>query len=128
MAQTITKIKTFEDACNVKGIDANKVLPDVSTYPEAHQKALIAAAKLFIIVDAVNGDSKFDWSDWDQPKYYPWWDLETEENNPSGFRLHDVYCLYSDSTVGSRLCFHTREEAEQVATDFIDLYRDMIKI
>lgn len=125
--KTNMKIKTFEDACKAKGLDPEKVLPDVSMYPELHGKALIAAAKLFIIVDAVNGERKFDWTDYDQRKWYPWFDMEKdEENNPSGFRLVSVYYSCATSSVVSRLCFHSSEEAKQVATDFIDLYRDLM--
>jgi hypothetical protein len=80
-------IKTFEDACKAVNIDPEKVLPETSAYPFPHQKALVAIAKLFIIADVLNKGWKPNWNNEDEYKYYPWFNLETDKNNPSGFRL-----------------------------------------
>lgn len=125
MDQTLT-IPSFEEACKIKGLDAEKVLPDVSAYPQAHGKALIATAKLFIIADAVNEGWQPDWSDYYQRKYWPWFNLEKSKENPSGFCLYYVDYGCADSNVSSRLCFRSREIAEGVATKYIDLYRDLM--
>ncbi len=117
-------IKTFEDACKAKGLDAAKVLPDFSSFPTEHQAALIAHAKLIIIASAINGEWKPDWNNDDEYKYYPWFDMEKTEGNPAGFSLSGVYCSYSFSGVGSRLCFQSREKANYAVEQFIDLYRD----
>lgn len=127
------QIKTFEDACKIKGYDPEKVLPDVSPYPEPHKKALTAVAKLIIInealnhVDNNNQDWKPDWNNYDEDKYYPWFDLEkTEDTNPSGFRLYGVDYDYDGSGVGSRLVYRTRKLAEYTAKQFEGLYRDFM--
>jgi hypothetical protein len=122
------QIKTFEDACKVLNLDPVKVLPDVSAFPPTHQAALTAAGKLFIIADALNEGWKPDWNDDDEYKYYPWFDLEKDKNNPSGFRLFGVFCNCTDSSVGSRLCFKSRDIAEYAGTQFVDLYRDLMVI
>jgi hypothetical protein len=119
-------VKSFTEACKVLNIDPATVLPDVSAYPQSHQNAVTAAAKLFIVVDALNDGWKPDWNDNDQEKYFAWFDLEKVKNNPSGFRLNDVYCDYSHSYVGSRLCFKDRDTAEHAAKHFIDLYRNLM--
>jgi hypothetical protein len=106
------KIKTFEAACTALKLDPKKVTPAVTGYPEAHVAALVAMAKLIIIIQALNGDWKPDWQVTDEPKYYGWWDLNKDKSNPSGFRLYDVRGYYGSSAVSSRLCFRSRELAE----------------
>lgn len=123
------RIKTFEEACKVLNLDPEKVLPDVSAFLPPHQAALTAAGKLFIIADALNEGWKPDWNNDDEWKYYPWFDMEKDEdNNPSGFRLDGVDFSCAGSGVGSRLCFKSREIAEYAGTQFIDLYRDLMVI
>ena len=123
------QVKTFEEACQLRGYDANTVLPEVSNYPVNHQKAMIAFAKLVIINEAMNEGKKFDWNNYDQNKYYPWFDMEKdEENNPSGFRFHaSTYVLSATYSIGgSRLCFFTREDAKFAGSHFEELYRDIM--
>jgi len=48
------KIKTFEDACKIEGLDPKKVIPDFSCYPEADRKAAESTAKLMIVIKAAN--------------------------------------------------------------------------
>jgi hypothetical protein len=125
MAKTKSKqIKSFEEACKAQGLDPEKALLDVSAYPKSHQSALIAVAKLIIIAEVLNDGWKPDWNNDDEYKYYPWFDMEKDSNNPSGFLFHDAYYSYAGSGVGSRLCFKTRELAEYAGTQFLDLYRD----
>lgn len=121
------QIKTFEDACKTLNLDPEKVLPDVSAFPPPHQAALIATGKLFIVADALNEGWKPDWNNDEEYKYYPWFDLEKHETyNPSGVRFYGVNYGYDYSDVGSRLCFKSREIAEYAATQFLDLYRDLM--
>jgi hypothetical protein len=120
--------KTFEEACSNRGYDAEKILPDVSNFPEVHQKAITSYAKLIVISECINEGWKPDWNDGDEYKYYPWFDMEVDDNNPSGFRFHAAaYASAATSAAGgSRLCFKTSDDAERVAKDFIDLWRDMM--
>ena len=125
------QVQSFEEACQLRGYDANTVLPEVSNYPVVHQKAMIAFAKLVIINEAMNEGKKFDWNDYDQNKYYPWFDMEKDDEvNPSGFRFRDA--LYDFSLTyaagGSRLCFHSRSDAEFAGQHFVELYRDILVI
>lgn len=122
--------KTFEEACTSRGYDAVKVLPDVSTFPAKHQKALTSHAKMIIVAEAINEGWEPDWNDGDEDKYYPWFDMEVDDNNGSGFRFGDAHCDYTatGTTGGSRLCFKTSKAAEYAAKQFIDLWRDMMVI
>ena len=115
------KVKSFEDACQLLGIEPN--VPEVSMLPENHQKAIVAHYKLVIIAEAVNEGWKPNWDNWDERKYYPWFDLEGSSSG-AGFSYDDCDVWYSHSNVGSRLCFKTWELAEHIGKTFIDLYKD----
>lgn len=121
-------ITTFKQACKKKGIDPIKVIPDVSMFPEAHQKALIATAKLIIINEVLNTDEKGEtwkpnWNDYNELKYYPWFWLNTP-----GFRFYDAAYVGAGSGVGSRLCYRTRALAKHASETFVDLYKDLMVI
>jgi len=115
------KVKSFEDACQLLGIEPN--VPEVSMLPENHQKAIVAHYKLVIIAEAINEGWKPNWDNWDERKYYPWFDLEGSSSG-AGFSFNVFVGWDSDSDVGSRLCFKTWELAEYIGKTFIDLYKD----
>lgn len=111
-------IKTFEAACKKLKLDPAKVLPKVSGMPKHHQDAIVAHAKLVIIAEALNEGWKPDWTNSDQYKYYPWFDMESG----SGLSFGGCVCDDSVSGVGSRLCFKTKELAEYAGKQFVLLY------
>lgn len=114
------KIKSFEDACQLLGIETK--LPEVSTLPQSHQKAIIAHYKLVIIADAINEGWKPNWDNWNERKYYPWFHMGSSSG--SGFSYYDCDDWTAASGVGSRLCYKTWELAKYVGETFIDLYKD----
>lgn len=115
-------IKTFKDACKKLGLDPVKSLPDVSTLPVKHQKAVIAMAALSIINEALNDGWTPDWSNSNEYKYYPWFDMV------SGVGLS--FCVFgrtrSGTTVGSRLVFKSRELAEYAGKQFAFVYQELM--
>lgn len=115
------KVKSFEDACQLLGIEPK--VPEVSMLPENHQKAIVAHYKLVIIAEAVNEGWKPNWDNWDERKYYPWFDLEGSSSG-AGFSYFDCDVWRTVSSVGSRLCFKTWELAEHIGKTFIYLYKD----
>lgn len=116
------KINSFEDAC--KALKLTPALPEVSALPEKHQKAVTALYKLIIIAEALNEGWQPDWNNWDERKYYPWFDLESTDGSGSGFSYHDYDAAYTATTVGARLCFKSSELATHAGQKFIDLYKD----
>lgn len=112
------RVKTFEDACEIAGIDPNQDKFKKSSPDE------IAYAKLKIIIEALNEGWKPDWSDENKYKYFPWFYL----NGSSGFRFDGVGYGCTGSTVGSRLCFKSKELAEYAATQFFSLYKDFFTL
>jgi hypothetical protein len=117
------KIKTFAGACKALGMDAKK-LPDVSMLPDDQQDAIIAHYKLVIIAQALNEGWKPNWSDYNEYKYYPWFNMRSG----SGFSYHGYVSWLAGTTVGSRLCFKSRELAEYAGEQFIDIYNDFLTI
>jgi len=119
-------LKTFEDACQVERLDPKKVIPDFKAYPVKDRKAMIAHAKLVIIAKAANklannGKAwKPDWNNGQWDKYHNWFEM----GGSSGFRFDVCVSWRSDSDVGSRLCFISREAGEHVARQFVKLYKD----
>jgi hypothetical protein len=124
--EKLNQLKTFADACKVEGLNAKTVIPDFSNYPKKDGKAMVAHAKLLIIVKAANRLAnngkvwKPDWNNGKWDKYYPWFYMR----GSSGFRFGDCASWGTDSDVGSRLCFISREAAEHVGKQFEKLYKD----
>lgn len=98
----------------------------VSEVNPKHIKALIAYNRLCTIAQAWNKADGFepDFSNTSQYKYFPWFEYSMDA---AGF-----VAAYSGNTAanaaaafGSRLCFMTRERAEQFGKQFIDLWNDV---
>ncbi|MGQ0738388.1 MAG: hypothetical protein ACT4OJ_04945 [Bacteroidota bacterium] len=112
------RIKSFDEACKQLGIDPATVCNDQDTKDEAAYKRLKVVAKV------LNNGWEPNWKDSNEWKYYPWFDL----SSGSGLSYYDFVGRYSASSVGSRLCFQTRELAEYAGNQFIDLYTDFFII
>ena len=89
-------------------------------------KALIAFNRLCTIAQAWNKADDFtpDFSNMNQTKWFPWF---VYSDDAAGF----VYAFTintatsAGANVGSRLCFMTRERAEQFGKQFIELWNDV---
>lgn len=122
------KINSFEEACEKLGLDPNTCLPDVSGMPAKLQPATIATAKMYIITEAANEGKEFDWNDRSQYKWFAWFDMEVDKNNPTGFRFYVTNCTrtLTRTGLGSRLCFFSDEDAEFHGRQHEAIYRDMM--
>lgn len=118
------QVKSFEDACDVLGLDPNKVLPDVSYCLENEKKGILALAKLSIIRRALNGDFVADYANGNQYKWSPYFLYKPG----SGFAFDGTRCDHSRTYVGARLSYKTSDLAEYAGTQFIDLYNDLLSI
>jgi nitrate reductase NapAB chaperone NapD len=112
------RVKTFRDACNVLNIRLDSVYSFGETADE------IAYKKLKVIVKALNEGWTPNWDDTNEKKWWPWFKLS------SGFGFATSYCAYASTRtdVGSRLCFRTEELSDYAATQFIDLYKDLLTL
>lgn len=127
-----TKIKTFEDAC--KSINISIETPNVSMLPESEQLAVLGFYKALIICKALNNTVQKDWQpNWDnyeEYKYFPWFDLRKKKNivSGSGFSFGDFAYDDSFTFVCSRLCFINSELATYAGNQFLDVYKDFFTV
>lgn len=95
----------------------------VQSLNPSHIEALIALNELFTIAQAWNKDDEFvpDFSDFRQDKFFPWFKYDKDT---AGFVCADTYNAptAAGASIGSRLCFKTRERAEQFGKQFAHLY------
>lgn len=120
------KINTIEEAFQLKGLDINS-MPDVSMLPERFRKSQIALFKLHVAAEVVNDGWEPDFSNWDQTKYQPVFEVNATDEKKSGVGLScDDYAYWdTTSTVGVRLCFEDRDTAKFFGETFKNLYEDL---
>jgi hypothetical protein len=123
MKSITEKVKTFEGACKVLGLNPN--LPIVEHLPEKDRQSIIAYYKLIIIVRALNEGWEPDFTNFSQPKYWVWFYIAY-----AGFVY--AYRSYAPSAtytiVGSRLCFKSPDLAEYASEQFRELYLEHLFI
>lgn len=119
------EITTVEIAFNKRGLDPSK-MPDLSMIPERFHKYMLACYKLAVVIEAINGDWRPDYTDHDQPKYYAWPWVEADEKRPGGFgfSLTGFGLSYTLTYVGSRLCMEKREYVYHLYEHFKELLID----
>ena len=81
---------------------------------------------LKLIVSAYNNNEKPDFSDWNQSKYEPWFDMEN--SSAGGFACIDYDHWLTYTGIGSRLCYSSRELAEYAGKQFKDIYEEYFVI
>lgn len=120
-SQKITdRIKTWEDACEMKGIDPIDSLP----FPEPDndfEEAINGTFQMFIIVDLLCEGWKPNYTNGNQYKYYPYF-----KYTDSGFGFSCSFYEYVSTIVGARLVFPTRELAEYSGKQFKDIYNKFL--
>ncbi|WP_035677883.1 hypothetical protein [Flavobacterium limnosediminis] len=111
--------KTVEEIFALENLDANAVT--VTGIPERHVEAVIAIAKLFVVVDHENPDFQPDFTKYEQRKYSPVADM----GSPSGvgFSYYDFVLWNTYSLVGARLVSESREKAKAIFENYPDLYK-----
>lgn len=131
------RVKTYEDACNVLGINPENQ-PDVSDCENEDIKSILAYHKLIIIARALNEGWKPDWSNSNEYKYYPWFQYKTTgvlfgglafNGALAGFVYSTTYytASYAYAHFGSRLCFKTSELAKYAGVQFGEIWNDLLK-
>lgn len=115
---TVVKRSHYENTIQLKDVTrfVNEIAPK-------HIDALIALNELFTIAEAWNKSDGFvpDFSDCSQEKWFPWFKYYKDD---AGFVCVSMYSAtsYTSAYLGSRLCFKTRERAEQFGKQFAELY------
>jgi hypothetical protein len=109
-------IKTFEDACKKFKVHPDDVFTDRDSSDE------IAYKKLKLIIRAINNGWTPDWNNSDQKKWWSWFDLSSGFG--FSFSAYRYDCTFT--TVGSRLCFESKEKCDYTTNQFINLYKDLL--
>lgn len=121
----ITKrVKTYADACAVLGIEP--INEEVFT-KLGFTKDEIAYRKLKTVIEALNEGWRPDWSNRSEYKYWNWFVYSTSFAG-FGYALTTDAPAGTNTAVGSRLCFKTRELAAYAGRQFEDLYNDFFLI
>ena len=111
----------FEKACAQLGIST--ALPDVSMLPEDKGRYILNHYKLITLIEAKNKGKRADFTDGNW-KYYPWPGVCKDETHPSGFGFSHSLCdrTHSYTSVGSRLCLHSSDDALEALEEFKEEY------
>jgi hypothetical protein len=121
----MNKIETLTEACKVLGLDETQVIPLFEGFPEKDREAMQSHAALVLMAKALNtangGEWIPDWEDYSEYKYFVWFEM----GSPSGvgFRFGVAAYWDTDSGVGSRLSFRSRELAEYAGQNWTELYK-----
>ncbi len=145
------RVKTFDDAVEILGEEHPLVKEWNAVYTDKCSSDLIAYLKLRIITDALNEGWEPQFTK-EKYRYYPWltmytqeeWDELDEETKKGGVLFGGTAAcgasagfVYASSSyapsharasIGSRLCFRTRDLARYAGRQFADLYADFYLI
>jgi hypothetical protein len=110
-----TEIKCFEDACEELGISTEQFSGVETSDEEAYKK-------LKIVIQAINQGWTPDWTNSNEKKWWPYFNL----SSGFGFSCTYYYYDYPGSYVGSRLCFESQEKAAYAGRQFLNLYKEFL--
>lgn len=114
-------VPNYDAALKYLGLSAQTI----SVSDSIDLKPTTAFVKLCTIAKAWNRIDGFvpDFSNGNQYKYYPWFEYRKDA---AGFVYAAAYAAtHAGANIGSRLCFATRNRAEQFGRMFQDLYNQM---
>jgi hypothetical protein len=115
------RIKTVADLLDDHGLTQK----DFDKWCEGLSEDEIAFRILKMVNKSLNEEWEADWNNSSEYKYYPWFDMR---GGSSGFRFDDYGYWITNSGVGSRLCFKSRELAEHAGKHFTEIYKQFMVI
>jgi hypothetical protein len=112
-------VKSFEDACKLKGVKPEDIFNEKDTVDEKAYK------KLKFITKVLNEDYVFKMTP-DEYRYYPYFYLDSASGSGFVFRDTNYHVSNAGAASASRLCFKNSELAKHAGTYFIQEYKDFI--
>jgi hypothetical protein len=114
------RIKTIDDILEYHG----KTMAEFNSEMKGRSKRAIAYELLELGIAAMNEGWIPNWRDYNECKYYPWFDMDAD----TGFGFSATFCdsSHSITAVGSRLYFKSRELASYFANQFLYIYKDFM--
>lgn len=110
-------IKLWEDFSRKHKLDV--VLP----YKDPKDRDEQSANAYIMLVNIIRIKNKGwipNWDDLNEYKYYAYFRMQTGK---TGFVFYAAYYANDDSSVGSRICFFSREVCEATAKEFLAIYK-----
>jgi hypothetical protein len=114
------RIKTVEDVLSDHHITQEELNAMFDGVPEHLKHQYVAE----LLAASLNEGWKPNWDDSNEYKYFPWFEM----GGSSGLQFIDYVYWGSHSSVGSRLCFRSRELAEYAGKQFTGLYKEFMII
>lgn len=116
----LERIKTIDDVLADHGLTREQFDEQCEGLDEDE----VAYRILKLVARSLNEGWVPDWSNSNECKYYPWFEMQ----GSSGFRFGDDGGWFSVSRVGSRLCFKSRALAEHAGKHFTGVYKQFMVI
>ena len=125
--EIIEKIKTIKDACMELRIPKQEIALNNTVSDIAN--SVNAFYQLCIITRALNQNWIPDLNNWKQNKWYNWFYVDST-GALSGLSSSDLSDspAYTDTTIGARLCFKSKELAIYAREQFFPLYEQYLLI
>lgn len=119
-----TEVSSFEDAATFLGMDP-ELLPNLSSIPRRFKRPLIAYFKLMVVCEAINQGWSPDLASKNQIKFYP---LFIADKSGKDFSECKHFTTTSELRVPSFLFCETIEKEKYLASQFLELFKDMMLI
>ena len=116
------RVKSIEDAIRELGNNDVEVIQLNRMKSIGLQNHIIGNQELIVIAKALNEGWQPDWQNDNEYKYFPWFDMDNS-SSAGRFSFYVADNPYSFSSVGSRLCFNSRELSNYAGNQFEDIYR-----
>lgn len=118
-------ITSMEAVYKWHGLD-NGYVPNLSGFPEFMRAYKVAEFKAQLMAAAINGAWVADWSDTNQRKHYPWWNVVADSSKISGrgLRLDVVSYGVTAALVGPRLVFESEAKVRHAVKYFTGVFED----
>jgi hypothetical protein len=115
----MSNIKTVEEIFALENLNANEIT--ISGIPERHIEAVKAIAKLFVVVDHHNPNFQPDYTDYNQDKFEPFFEMGSPAG--VGFSYDDCASWPAFSDVGARLVSESRKTTKLISKNYPELYQ-----
>jgi hypothetical protein len=120
------RVKSIDDAIKVLGESDPDVIDYRKLFDAGISDHIFANQSLVVITKALNEGWEPDWHNDEWDKWFNWFNMSSSSSGR--FSFYYSVNRYSISTVGSRLCFKSKELAQYAAKQFIEIYNKAFTI
>ncbi|MEO9258569.1 MAG: hypothetical protein ABI207_09305 [Crocinitomicaceae bacterium] len=122
------EIKTVEQALEKLNLPSD-TKPVITGVDAEFTNILEKVFQALVISKAMREGWEPDYENLNENKFESWFDLNTDEFNPSGFRFIVSVCTdaATGSVIGPLLCQETREASDHFGELMVPIFRDVLK-